>query len=76
MVPVAFAGFANARTLSSAYTETPEAASRSFDDERDGFVMGESGAILMLESLSHAVAHGADSSKTIQLIFLSQQINQ
>lgn len=59
MVPVAFAGFANARTLSSAYTETPEAASRSFDDERDGFVMGESGAILMLESLSHTVAHGA-----------------
>ncbi|ODJ58735.1 beta-ketoacyl-[acyl-carrier-protein] synthase family protein [Brochothrix thermosphacta] len=59
MVPVAFAGFANARALSSAYTETPEAASRPFDDARDGFVMGEGGAVLILESLSHAYARGA-----------------
>ncbi|MBY0357113.1 MAG: beta-ketoacyl-ACP synthase II [Candidatus Obscuribacterales bacterium] len=52
------AGFAAARTLSSRNSE-PERASRPWDKDRDGFVMAEGAAILMLESLSHAQARGA-----------------
>jgi 3-oxoacyl-[acyl-carrier-protein] synthase II len=52
------AGFASARTLSLRNDE-PERASRPFDKDRDGFVMGEGGGILILESLSHAQARGA-----------------
>jgi 3-oxoacyl-[acyl-carrier-protein] synthase II len=52
------AGFASARTLSTRNDE-PEKASRPFDSGRDGFVMGEGGAILILESLKHAQARGA-----------------
>jgi beta-ketoacyl-acyl-carrier-protein synthase II len=52
------AGFASARTL-SLRNDAPEKASRPFDKNRDGFVMGEGGAILILESLTHAQARGA-----------------
>ena len=45
--------------MSSKYNDTPEKASRAFDADRDGFVIGGGGGILVLESLEHAQARGA-----------------
>ena len=45
--------------MSSKYNDTPEKASRAFDVDRDGFVIGGGGAILVLENLDHAMARGA-----------------
>ena len=57
--PLGIAGFAQARALSTGFNDTPEKASRPYDQARDGFVMGEGAGIVCLEEYEHAKARGA-----------------
>jgi len=59
VVPVGIAGFIACRAMATAFNDAPEKASRPYDKDRDGFVMGEGAAILVLEELEHAKARGA-----------------
>lgn len=57
--PIGIAGFAQARALCTAFNDQPEKASRPYDKDRDGFVMGEGAGVVVLEEYEHAKARGA-----------------
>ncbi|MFB9049532.1 beta-ketoacyl-ACP synthase II [Sphingobium indicum] len=57
--PIGIAGFAQARALSTAFNDSPEKASRPYDVNRDGFVMGEGAGVVVLEEYERAKARGA-----------------
>lgn len=59
VTPMSLAGFCSVKALSRS-NEFPEKASRPFDAKRDGFVLGEGAGILLIESLEHAQARGAE----------------
>jgi len=59
VVKVGIAGFIACRALSTDFNDTPEKASRPYDKDRDGFVMGEGAGVLVLEEYEHAKARGA-----------------
>jgi 3-oxoacyl-[acyl-carrier-protein] synthase II len=58
VTPLTIAGFANMKAL-SARNDSPETASRPFDADRDGFVLGEGAGVVILETLEHAMNRGA-----------------
>jgi 3-oxoacyl-[acyl-carrier-protein] synthase II len=59
VVPVGVAGFIACRAMCTSFNDSPEKASRPYDQDRDGFVMGEGAAVVVLEELEHAKARGA-----------------
>ncbi|MDA7739726.1 beta-ketoacyl-ACP synthase II [Amylibacter sp.] len=56
---IGIAGFNACKALSTAHREDPKSASRPYDQNRDGFVMGEGAGVLVLEEYKHALARGA-----------------
>ncbi len=60
ITPLAVSGFSALKALSSSHNDNPTKASRPFDKDRDGFVIGEGAGIMLLESLDSALERGAD----------------
>jgi 3-oxoacyl-[acyl-carrier-protein] synthase II len=56
---LSMAGFAACKALSTNFNDQPQKASRPYDKDRDGFVMGEGSGVMVLEALDHALARGA-----------------
>ena len=56
---ISFAGFCALRAMSTGFNDTPEKASRPYDKDRDGFVMGEGAGVVVLEEYEHAKRRGA-----------------
>lgn len=59
ITPLAFAGFCNMKAMSTR-NDNPKTASRPFDKDRDGFIMGEGSGVLILEELEHALKRNAN----------------
>ncbi len=59
ITPFSIAGFIKLTALATRYNDNPTKASRPFDKDRDGFIMGEGAGILVLEELNHALKRGA-----------------
>ena len=59
VTPLGFAGFSSMRAMCADCNESPQTASRPFDADRSGFVMGEGAGVLLLETEEHAKARGA-----------------
>ena len=59
ITPVGVAGFGNMRAMTSKFNDCPQRASRPFEAGRDGFVIGEGAGVVVLETLEHAQARGA-----------------
>jgi len=59
ITPLSFGGFCAMKAMCSKYNDSPKQASRPFDADRAGFVMGEGAGVLMLETEAHAKARGA-----------------
>ncbi|RIA96838.1 thiolase-like protein [Glomus cerebriforme] len=59
VLPLAIAGFAKAKCLATKFNDQPEKASRPFDKDRNGFVVGEGAGMVVLEEYNHAINRGA-----------------
>lgn len=73
MTPLCFAGFCSMRAMVTTFNDEPSRASRPFDTERAGFVMGEGAGVLILETEEHALARGATIYCEVRVRFYGGQ---